>query len=295
MNRNVCCLLSWLVVATSLAAIPVRNGAVEAELISAVTSIQPGQPFTVALRMQHDPHWHTYWKNAGTGYPTSLVWTLPPGFSAGEIQWPVPQVYADAAGKVTGHGYDGENFLLVRITPPADLAVGPTVTLRAHAEWLMCKEVCMPGNADVTLTLAVQGGPPVTDETWAKKIAAVAQRLPVGLPSGWSATATWSSEIVELRLVLAGGTRPGAASLRFLSDDGYIDYEADQSIKMDRDGYRFRLKAASPKDPAPKRLTGIIRAEQGWTGGATNEWKPDGTSVGVVVSAGLLVDVPLPP
>src|SRR4051812_37413578 len=53
---------------------------VQASLVAAETSIQPGHPVTVALRFVHDPHWHTYWVNPGTGLPTSLSWKLPPGW-----------------------------------------------------------------------------------------------------------------------------------------------------------------------------------------------------------------------
>ncbi|MFZ9683332.1 MAG: thiol:disulfide interchange protein, partial [Cephaloticoccus sp.] len=56
---------------------------VEASLVAAESSIQPGRPFTVALRLQHDPHWHTYWLNPGTGLKTELQWDLPAGFTAG--------------------------------------------------------------------------------------------------------------------------------------------------------------------------------------------------------------------
>ena len=62
------------------------GNAVGAQLVSDAAAIVPGQPFTVALRLQHDPHWHSYWIAPGTGYPTSLAWTLPEGFKAGEIQ-----------------------------------------------------------------------------------------------------------------------------------------------------------------------------------------------------------------
>ena len=66
------------------------DGQVETELVGAVASIQPGRPFTVALRMAHQPGWHTYWVNPGTGLATSLSWTLPEGFKTGPIQWPTP-------------------------------------------------------------------------------------------------------------------------------------------------------------------------------------------------------------
>jgi len=58
----------------------VKKGAVAAQLVSDTAVIVPGQPFTVALRLRHDPHWHSYWIAAGTGYPTAITWTLPAGF-----------------------------------------------------------------------------------------------------------------------------------------------------------------------------------------------------------------------
>src|SRR3954471_8417803 len=113
-------LLPALAVATESPA--AKKGSVTAQLVSDAAAITPGQPFTVALRLQHEPHWHSYWIAPGTGYPTSLTWTLPDGFKAGEIEWPTPHVVKDSAGKVTGNGYEGEVYLLVEITPPANLA-----------------------------------------------------------------------------------------------------------------------------------------------------------------------------
>ena len=71
---------------------PVRGDNIESELVAETTAIVPGQPLTVALRLKHDPHWHTYWQVPGdSGLPTTIKWALPEGWSAGPIQWPVPQ------------------------------------------------------------------------------------------------------------------------------------------------------------------------------------------------------------
>jgi DsbC/DsbD-like thiol-disulfide interchange protein len=128
---------------------------VSASLVAAGTSIQPGRPFTVALRLVHEAHWHTYWLNPGTGLATTLAWKLPDGFKVGEIQWPAPHVLKDATGTVTGSGYDEELFLPVEITPPATLTPGDRITLAATATWLMCQDVCKPGSATLQLTLPV--------------------------------------------------------------------------------------------------------------------------------------------
>ena len=74
---------------------------VRASLVAADASIQPGRPITVALRLQHKEHWHTYWINPGTGLATSLAWKLPEGWKAGDILWPAPKVLRDKKGNVT--------------------------------------------------------------------------------------------------------------------------------------------------------------------------------------------------
>src|SRR3569833_4712958 len=82
-------------------------------LVSPDKSVQPGHPVSVALRMEHKPRWHSYWGNAGTGYPTELTWDLPSGWAAGNIQRPVTSLNKNEEGHVTGHGIDGVTNLPV--------------------------------------------------------------------------------------------------------------------------------------------------------------------------------------
>ena len=61
-------------------------------LLSEVETIAPGQTFTVALFLDHNESFHTYWMNPGTaGLATSLKWTLPEGFEVTPIRWQVPE------------------------------------------------------------------------------------------------------------------------------------------------------------------------------------------------------------
>src|ERR1035437_4137449 len=203
---------------------------VQASLVAAEASLQPGKPFTVALRFLHEPHWHTYWLNPGTGLPTSLTWTLPPGFKAGEIQWPAPVVLKDHTGTVIGNGYEGELFLPVTITPPADLKPGTTVELTAAAEWLMCEEICVPGKATVKLSLPISADAPQPDAMWGEKVRATVAGLPRA-DSGWLVSAFRNAKNVRLMV------SPGFAErrihepkdLHFFSDDGLVAYDLPQT------------------------------------------------------------------
>src|SRR5579864_944263 len=66
------------------------------ELLAAQAAAQPGRPFQVGLHFQLEPGWHIYWINPGdSGEPPRVKWTLPAGYQAGPIQWPVPQRIED--------------------------------------------------------------------------------------------------------------------------------------------------------------------------------------------------------
>lgn len=258
----------------ALAAQPVRSGAVTAELVAADASIQPGRPFWVALRMDHDEHWHSYWINPGTGFPTSLAWTLPAGFTAGPIQWTAPHVVKDTAGRVTGNGYEGRNFLFVQITPPAELPAGSSVTLAAVAEWLMCQDVCMPGDASLALTLPVAAEPPAPNAAVAEEFSHAFAELPAATKD-WYFTAQRAGDRITLRITRAAGNLRRPVELRYFDERGVVDYAAPQVVSEDGEGLTLTLVAA-PEAPAEATgLRGVLTAKGGLTVGAARGVRVD--------------------
>ena len=242
---------------------PVKKGAVTAELVAHDASIQPGRPFTVALKLNHDATWHTYWINPGTGYPTSLRWTLPEGFTAGEIIWPTPHVVQDTKGNVTGHGYEGETFLFVELTPPKDLAPDTEVTLRAVADWLMCAEVCMPGDAKLELTLPVKAGPPAPNMSVARLFNNAKADLPQPL-AGWTVAATRDGATFTVRLTPAAGTTHRPSDLHLFDSAGVVDYAAPQTIAEDHGAIVLTLAVAKEAPAGVTRLAGVLVSANGW-------------------------------
>ncbi|HYC70834.1 MAG TPA: thioredoxin family protein [Opitutaceae bacterium] len=239
-------------------AAPVTNGSVTVELVAHDSSIQPGQPIWVALKMDHDLLWHSYWINAGTGYPTSINWTLPDGFTAGPIVWATPHVVKDTSGKVTGNGYEDQVFHFVRITPPASLAPGASVTLKARAEWLMCKDVCMPGEADLELTLPVKAGKPEPNMRIARLFNNAFHDLPRA-ESDWRFTAVRGGGKVTLTLTPAPGKTPPAPSeLHYFDENAVIDYAAPQFVRAAGQGYEIELAVGSDAPADAKGLKGIL-------------------------------------
>jgi thiol:disulfide interchange protein len=266
----------WLLLLLALPALlravesePAKKGAVQVSLVSDASAVVAGQPFTVALRMQHDPHWHSYWLAPGTGYPTSITWTLPEGFKAGEIQWPTPHVVKDTSGKITGNGYDGENFLLVEITPPATLPAGSPVKLGAAVEWLMCREVCMPGDAKLSLTVPVASdGAAPPDARWTQVIADTRAKLPAA-NSGWTFTATHTDKTATLKVTPKPGTTHQPTELHFFAADGYTDYAVAEKVSQENGGWVIEMALDASADAKTTALTGVLTSANGWATGAT--------------------------
>src|SRR5690242_6201546 len=71
---------------------------VQASLVAAESGVTPGKKLEVGVILDPKEGWHTYWENPGdAGMPTTLEWALPDGFTAGNIDWPVPQRIAESA------------------------------------------------------------------------------------------------------------------------------------------------------------------------------------------------------
>ncbi len=132
-----------------------RTPQVHAELVAhAPQGVAPGRALWLGLKIEHQPHWHTYWKNPGdSGLPTSLAWALPAGFSTGDIQWPTPQQLP--IGPLMNFGYEGTLLLPVPVTVPAGYR-GQALAVKLRADWLVCKEVCIPEGGDFVLSLPAQ-------------------------------------------------------------------------------------------------------------------------------------------
>jgi len=245
-------------------AAPVRTGHVEAELVPEKNAITPGGTLTIALRLVMERGWHTYWRNPGeSGLPTTLKWALPEDLQAGPIQWPAPR--ALPAGPLVNYGYEGEVFLLTDVTAPADLATGRTVDLAARADWLVCKEICIPEGADLSLSLPVADRAE-PDSRWATAIAGARARLPRPL-EGWNVAATGRRDRVELVLAQpAGASDPG--DVRFFPyAQGKIEPSAPQLLARDGASLKLTLPVSSQPVGDFARVAGVLTASRGWGAG----------------------------
>ena len=146
-------LLGLLLVAPAIAtaqdAIP-PSPIAKARLLVDAPTVKTGVPITAVVQFTLLPHWHIYWQNPGdSGIPTTFAWALPNGISAGDIAWPAPE-RIDTEGLVT-YGYSNAVTLTVPLTPSKDAITGD---VKLKANWLVCKDICIPESAELSAPLA---------------------------------------------------------------------------------------------------------------------------------------------
>ncbi len=175
---------------------------VRAELLADSETIVPGRPVTLGLRLRMAPGWHTYWEYPGdAGMATMLDLDLPDGFRATALQWPVPKFWVQP-GDLEGYGYEDEVLLLLRVFPPMELD-GDEIEIRGTASWLVCKELCLPGSADLSVRLKVaEGVRPANAELFQR----FRERLPRPLREGADepVRVAWRRQASELLLQIDG-------------------------------------------------------------------------------------------
>ena len=145
-----------------------KAGAVKTSIVADTKAVEAGKPFTVGVRFEIKREWDIYWRFVGDiGLPTSVEWELPAGFKAGPLQWPVPKAHL-APGDILNYVYENEALLFAEITPPTAMPTDP-VAIKAKVAWQMCNaEMCVPGNADVALSLPVGSATPDNADLFAK-------------------------------------------------------------------------------------------------------------------------------
>jgi thiol:disulfide interchange protein DsbD len=236
---------------------PAPSAPLKVELVSETNSVRPGRPLKVGLRFRMEEGWHIYWRNPGdSGASPEIRWKLPAGFQAGDVQWPAPERLG--SGSVIDYGYRDSVLLPVEIRAPgASLAAGGTFTLSAEVSWLVCRDVCEPGQAEVTLTLPVrEASSPGPAHALFR---ATRARLPRPMPSSWRAEAFEGTESFVLSI-----HGPGTAKAAFFPlEPGQIDNAAPQAAAKVPGGVRLTLRKSDQLSRTPARLDGVLELTPG--------------------------------
>jgi DsbC/DsbD-like thiol-disulfide interchange protein/cytochrome c biogenesis protein CcdA len=242
-------MLAW---ALAVLSAPALANHMAAELVPEGPAVA-GKTMTVAVHFTPEKGWHGYWSNPGdAGYGTELDWHLPPGWKAGEPQYPVPQMLS--IGGLMNHVYEADYAVLVPLTVPSS-AAGPT-PIALDASWLVCtREVCVPEKATLTAVIPASGARDARFDKWRSAIPALLDQK-----------ARFELTADKLRLAIP---LPASLTLQkphvFVEQTQLIDYAAPQALSREGD----TLIAEIPRKGLAKSadsVSGILKLDDSGQG-----------------------------
>jgi len=233
---------------------------VHVQLVSPVGDLYPTGSNDLGLYFKLESGWHIYWKNAGdSGEPPHIHWALPDGVTAGPLQFPAPKRLP--LGPLMDFGYEGEVLFPLRLQVAKTVKFGPAV-LHAKVDWLVCREVCIPGKAELEETLRLFPEEPMvasesqSDTELFKRLA----NSPKPLPE--SDKAIFQPSKQGFRLSVETGQRETEAVF-FPADQDILDNPAPQKLTPTAKGFILELKKDASLTANPAQLKGVLELSGG--------------------------------
>ena len=231
------------------------------QLVVPQSTLYPGGPNSAGLYFKLEQGWHIYWQNAGdSGEPPRIDWTLPEGITASPLQFPAPKRLP--LGPLMDFGYEDEVLFPFSFDVAKSAKPGPAI-LDAKVSWLVCREVCIPGKAELGMRLMLAASAPaspttssVDEDLWKRGVAT----LPVPLPT--VDKALFAVTPTGFRLGVTTGRRETDAVF-FPEDQNIIDNPSPQKLSPTKDGLVLELKKDTNLQANPAQLKGVLELSSG--------------------------------
>ena len=212
----------------------------------------------VGLYFKLEPGWHIYWKNPGdAGEPPHIQWTLPAGITAGPMQFPAPRRLP--LGPLMDFGYENEVLFPLKLHV-ADSVKAGSVTLHAKVDWLVCRERCIPGKAELEVQRNVYFGLYDIAYVSPPPFERFIDLIPKPLPSKFKAVFQPTSE--GFRLSVETGQKETEATF-FPEDQDILDNPAPQKPTPTATGLILDLKKDANLTANPAQLKGVLELSGG--------------------------------
>lgn len=230
---------------------------VKVELLPEQNTIQPGASVTVGFHFRMQRGWHIYWQNPGdSGQTPSITWTLPEGFTAGDILWPVPQLIP--LNSLADYGYTNEVLLMVPIQVPANLKPGRFERLSARVRWLVCNEICIPGETSVNLRFLVRKHKSSSKSRNEYLFQIARRNQPQDLPEDWKVDGSIGKKDFHIRFAIGAPVAKTTTALFIPLHQNQIENAAVQVFHASGTSFQLTLKRSDQLAEDVKTLDGVL-------------------------------------
>jgi DsbC/DsbD-like thiol-disulfide interchange protein len=157
------------------------------------------------------------------------------------------------------YGYTGDVVLPARLHRPEVTSPASPARIAATVKWLVCRDMCLPGKADLEMDLPVAQDTAETTN-WRTLIEGSLARVPKPAP------VSWQSRVVEqggnLVLSVDSGARESKAEF-FPLEPGQVDEDAPIQSSSTPTGVTFTMRKSDQLSRLPASLRGVVVLGEG--------------------------------
>jgi thiol:disulfide interchange protein DsbD len=146
-------------------------------------------------------------------------------------------------------------MLLVPMRASSALPTNEAARLGAELRVLVCKEICIPGKAQLSMTLPIKSMPPEADTRTSELFAAARKALPQRAPRNWQFNVSHQKDAFVLTAKIG---RQTTQARFFPLEESQIDNSAPQKIVPVATGFQLALHKSDQLLKPIKRLRGVL-------------------------------------
>lgn len=146
-------------------------------------------------------------------------------------------------------------MLLVPLRASSTLPVQQAALIAADLSVLVCREICVPGKTQMSLSLPIETAPPEQDARTSEWFAAARKSLPRKQPDDWKFTVSNKKDSFVLTADLG---RQISSAVFFPLEESQIDNSAPQGIVPSASGFQMTLRKSNELLKDLKRLKGVL-------------------------------------
>ena len=166
--------------------------------------------------------------------------------------------------------YEPEVVLLCEMTASKDLKAGSKITIKARADWLMCKEKCIPGGADLSISVNVSEKEEINSAN-VKLFEKYRKKLPLD-HSALQANAVEMENGVKLELKKDDYFSGDISKIIFFPEmAGIYCNGCDQKVTENGDKIIMTLDFDKFKFEDSDKVAGLLYNETGWNNNPDNK------------------------
>lgn len=227
---------------------------IKVRLISEHGVLSKGVDTYLGLELVPEAGWHVYWRNPGdSGMPPKIRFTAIDGVDVGEPLWPVP--HKIPFGPMTNYGYE-------KVVLPIPISISTTqqsalIKLDAKASWLVCKDLCVPGQARLQLNVPLK---PVAEISFeAKAIEQARKTVPKTMALLGGTAVAGENDNIEIQLFSEKPVFRTASTIEFFPvNEQLVDANATAEINWKQNVVNIKQLKSSDFFKIPETIAGVL-------------------------------------